>query len=130
MLYLDSSAIVKLVKPEPESAALVERLRADPQAVSSAVARVEVLRALRRIRGSRRVIERAERVLERIALVRLDETILRRAASLDPPALRSLDALHLATALTLLEDLDGFVAYDSRLAAAARGAGLLVQAPA
>ena len=127
MLYLDSSAIVKLIAPEPETAALVEQLRGDPEVVSSSLARVEVVRAVRRTGG--RLEHEAHAVLDRIALVPIDDGILNRAASLEPRDLRSLDAIHLATALLLRDDLDGLVTYDLRLAQAAKDVGLEVPAP-
>jgi len=128
VLYLDSSAIVKLVVAEPDSAALVGELRSDPEAVSSAIARVEVLRAARRV-GGRRMASRAGSVLERMALVRLDHDILESAATLEPMGLRTLDALHMATALAVGEDLAAFVSYDMRLTKAAEAAGLPVLTP-
>jgi hypothetical protein len=130
MLYLDSSAIVKLVAPEPESVALVEILGADSDAISSALARVEVLRAVRRVSSSSERIGRAEDVLDRIALVPIDDDILHEAARLTPRGLRTLDAIHLATALMLAPDLAIVVTYDSRLSDAAAEAGLAVVAPA
>jgi len=129
-LYLDSSAIVKLVLPEPETRALVSRLRHDPEAISSALATVEVLRALKRIGATPNARRQAERVLARIALVRVDDAVLDTAAAIDPPELRSLDAVHLATALGIGESLGGFVTYDSRLGEAADRAGLPVLIPA
>ena len=129
MIYLDSSAIVKLVAAEPESAALRRELAAHPERVSSALARVEVLRALRRMNAGAEVLERAEQVLDRIALARPEKPVLRAAADLRDRGLRTLDALHLATALSL-PGLDALVTYDRRLAAAATAAGLAVLAPA
>ena len=126
MLYLDSSAIVKLVAREPETLALVEAVRADPEVVSSALAWTEVIRAVRRARGR---VDRAREVLEGIALAPIDEAILRGAADLSPVGLRTLDAIHIATALTLAEDLTTFVAYDTRLTEAAAAAGIAVSAP-
>lgn len=130
MRYLDASAIVKLVAPEPESAALLAYLRSEPDVVSSALAKVEVLRAVRRLQHSQRLAQRAEAVLDTIALVAIDDAILARAADQAPTTLRSLDAIHLATALHVREDLDSMIAYDERLAAAAREAGLNVEIPA
>lgn len=124
--YLDSSAIVKLVQPEPETRALASRLHHDPEVISSALARVEVLRALRRIEATPAVWSQAERVLARIALVRVDDAVLDSAAAIGPADLRSLDAVHLATALGIGEMLDGLVTYDSRLGRAADRAGLEV----
>lgn len=129
-LYLDSSAIVKLVVPEPETSALVSRLRNDPEVISSSLAKLEILRALKRIEASPAVRRQCERVLARIALVRIDDAVLDRAAAIDPGELRSLDAIHLATALGMGEGLAGLVTYDSRLENAAEQAGMQVLTPA
>ena len=128
MVYLDASAIVKLVVPEPESAALRRELADDPEWVSSALARVEVLRALRRTGATADAVRYAEELMDRIGLVALDEPILEAAATAEPVGLRSLDSLHLATALSLA-GLDAFCAYDQRLLAAAAAAGFLVLSP-
>jgi predicted nucleic acid-binding protein len=130
MLYLDSSAIVKLIAPEPETAALVEMLRTDSEAISSALARVEVLRAVRRVGSSPERTSRAQEVLDRIALVPIDDDILHDAARLAPRGLRTLDAIHLATALMLSPDLESVITYDTRLSDAAVEAGLAAAAPA
>ncbi|MGH2529438.1 MAG: type II toxin-antitoxin system VapC family toxin [Actinomycetota bacterium] len=129
MLYLVSSAIVKLVVREPETSALVGILRSDPETVSSVLARVEVLRAVRRAGARRAVADRALSILRRVALVRLEEGIVSTASNLRSLELRTLDAIHLATALSLGPALGGFVTYDARLASAARAAGLTVQVP-
>jgi predicted nucleic acid-binding protein len=129
MLYVDSSAIVKLVAHEPETAALVETLRSDPDTISSALARVEVMRAARRAGGSPERADRAAGVLDRIALVPIDAEILGRAAILEPGDLRSLDAIHLATALLLRQDIAGLVTYDARQGEAAAAADIAVLAP-
>lgn len=128
MIYLDSSAIVKLVLPEVESAALRRELTEHGERCSSALARVEVLRAVRRSNPSYGTLERAAAVLDRIALVPLDDGILSAAAEMGPADLRSLDAIHLATALSLF-GLTSFVSYDRRLSAAASAAGLRPLAP-
>lgn len=130
MLYLDSSAIVKLVAPEPETAALVASLRTDPDAASSVLARVEVLRAVRRTATARGRARRAEEVLDRIALIPLEAGIVARAAELPPASLRTLDAIHLATAMFLGSDVSAIVTYDDRLGDAAITAGLSVLRPA
>ncbi|MGH2692735.1 MAG: type II toxin-antitoxin system VapC family toxin [Actinomycetota bacterium] len=128
LLYLDSSAIVKLVVPEPETKAVRELLRSWPQRVSSVVARIEVERVARRIGGG--AIRRARTVLSRIALVEIDEDVVRRAAALDPVELRTLDAIHLATAISLGRDLGALCAYDIRLGTAAVSKTIDVLAPA
>jgi predicted nucleic acid-binding protein len=117
------------VADETETPALLSALRGYPQRASSALARVEVLRALRRWRASLADRRRAVEVLSRIALIRIDDRILEAAAGLAPPDLRSLDAIHIATALSVRSDLAALVTYDRRLAAAARSLDLEVVAP-
>jgi predicted nucleic acid-binding protein len=126
VLYLDSSAIVKLVTREPGTPELVEAVRTEPEIVSSALAWTEVVRAVRSSGGRP---TRAEAVLERIALVPIDAGITRSAARLSPAGLRTLDAIHLATALSLADDVAALVTYDARLAEAAAKEGLEVRAP-
>jgi predicted nucleic acid-binding protein len=127
LLYLDSSAIVKLVVPEPETKALRELLRSWPDRVSSVVARIEVERVARRIGAP--AVRRARTILSRIALVDLDEDIVQRAATLEPMRLRTLDAIHLATAISLGKDLGALCAYDARLGSAAAAKTIEVLAP-
>ena len=129
MYYFDSSALVKLVAAEPESDALFEFIADKSQCVSSALARVELLRAVKRAGGEEQHKQRAEQVLASIALMRIDDGILEQAARLEPPTLRTLDAVHLATAMVLGGDLATFVAYDRQLLVAARAQGLYVAAP-
>lgn len=128
LVYLDTSALVKLVVAEPESWVLGDAIR-ERTLLSSDVSRVELPRAVRSLRLGSAALEQASRVLRRIVLHRVERTILDRAATLDPPHLRSLDAIHLATALGIPE-LSALVTYDRRLAAAAEAAGLAVSAPA
>jgi len=130
LVYLDSSALVKLVVPEPESTALADRLRAWPQRVSSAVSLTELPRALRRAGFGAAERRRAREVLARVSLIEVDRQILVAAAGLEPPTLRSLDAIHLATALAVREDLATVVTYDRRLREAAELVHLEVEAPA
>ncbi len=130
VVYLDSSALVKLVVAEPESTALMDRLREWPGRMSSALALAEVPRALRRAGFGAAVHRRAREVLGRIALVDVDRRVLAAAAALEPSPLRTLDAIHLATALTVREELAAVVTYDRRLRAAAERAHLEVVAPA
>jgi hypothetical protein len=125
--YLDSSAIVKLAVREPESAALRAYLRRRRPFITSALARVEVHRAL--LPAGDPAVRRGLSVLRRIEMIRISAAVLETAGALQPAELRSLDALHLATALCLGEDLGRIVAYDDRLADAARAAGLAVVAP-
>jgi predicted nucleic acid-binding protein len=127
LLYLDSSAIVKLVVAETETKALRELLRSWPERVSSVVAQIEVERVARRIGGG--AVRRARTVMSRIALIELDDEVVHTAASLAPPTLRTLDAIHLATALSLREDLGALCAYDARLVGAASSKAIEVVAP-
>jgi uncharacterized protein len=127
VLYLDSSAIVKLVAREPESEALARMIANDPEVVSSALAWTEVVRAARRTRSN---IARAEKVVAGIPMIPIDDGILRRAAEIPPVTLRALDAIHIATALSVREDLAGIVTYDARLAEAAAGLDLHTLSPA
>ncbi len=128
-VYLDASAIVKLVVPEPETGALLSALGQWPDRVSSALARVEVHRALWRAGASRAVRARADAVLAGLVLVRIDDLVLSRAASFKDPLLRALDAIHLAAALSLGDDPDAFITYDPRLARAAGRQRLRVRHP-
>jgi uncharacterized protein len=125
--YLDSSAIVKLAIREPESLALRRYLRARRPLVSSALARTEVLRAL--LPAGDEAVKRGRDVLRRLDLVRVNDRILNAAGLLSPPELRSLDAIHLATAQLLADDLKALVTYDDRMAAAARQLGYRIVQP-
>jgi hypothetical protein len=126
-VYLDSSALVKLVVAEPHSAALRRRLRGEPDRVSCALARVEVVRAVRP-HGPAAIV-RARNLLRRLDLVRIDDDLLDAAASLDGGVLRSLDAIHLAAAQLLGDELTSLITYDERMMVAAGTLGLTVSAP-
>jgi hypothetical protein len=128
VLYLDSSAIIKLVFEEPETSSLSDFLHDWPTRASSVVASVEVLRTTALV-GDGLVARHARTILARVHLVRPDDGLLSAAARVEPSSLRALDAIHLATALSLGSELSGMVVYDRRLAEAARGAGLTVWAP-
>ncbi len=127
--YLDSSALLKLVVEEPGSWAMSEYL-SERDRCTSDLSRVELPRAVRRRGLGSGAIGLAARVLESVELLGLDDEILSRASELGPPALRSLDAIHLASALSLGRELDALVTYDRRLASAAEQAGLRVESPA
>jgi predicted nucleic acid-binding protein len=128
VLYLDSSAIIKLVFEEPETSSLSKFLHDWPTRVSSTIASVEVLRTTMLVDDDA-VTRHARAVLSRVHLVRPDDGLLATAARVEPKLLRALDAVHLATALSLGHDLGGMVVYDRRLAGAARNAGLTVWSP-
>ena len=129
-LYLDSSALVKLVQRETESDALRRFLRrhhAD-QLVTSALARVEVVRAV--LIGGPAALAQARRQLSRLDQIVLGTEVLDRAATLAPNAqLRILDAIHLAAAQVVGADLRAVVTYDRRMADAAQALGLVVERP-
>ena len=130
MIYLDTSAAAKLVQAEAESAALSAFLaerRALPL-VSSVLIYPELLRAVSRHRPE--LAGRAIALLQRMATVPLADAIVISAATIGSPVLRTLDALHLATAATIEPGLDAFVTYDRRLADAATSVGLTVASPA
>ena len=96
--------------------------------MTSDLARTELLRAVRRTAPDRAVV--AHEVLEAMVVLTLSTETFEAAARLDPPVLRALDALHLAVALELGDDLDGIVVYDERLADAANAYGIRTIAPA
>jgi uncharacterized protein len=133
VFYADASALVKLVWEEPDSKALRAFL-ADADLVSSEPIRAEIPRAVLRAadddpRLPRDVLlERAGALLDAVALRPLDRPLLLAAGALDEPALRALDAIHVASAVDL-DPIDAFVTYDERQAAAARLAGLRTMAP-
>ena len=127
--YVDSSAFVKLIVAEPESPALLRVLERWPERASAGIVSVETIRALRRS-GNGQHVPLARRMLRSLRIVQVDAPLLDRAGELDPPDLRSLDAIHLAAALELSSDLGVILTYDARLAAAATAFGLAVDAPA
>jgi len=129
VIYLDSSALMKLVRQEDETEALRSWLEVRPEqpAVTSELGRVEVLRAARRLGGQ--VMVEARAVVGDLDLVPLDRAVQDVACELGEPPLRTRDALHLASALLLGDELTAFVAYDQRLVEAAKAAGLRVSVP-
>jgi predicted nucleic acid-binding protein/catechol 2,3-dioxygenase-like lactoylglutathione lyase family enzyme len=129
LIYLDASALLKQVRPEEESEALREwlGLRPEQRVVTSELGRIEVLRTARGVGGDK--VTRARAILADVDLIPLDHAVQELACDIGGPNLRSLDALHLASAVLLGEELTELVAYDRRLARAAREAGLTVAAP-
>lgn len=125
--YLDSSALVKLVVRESESEALMRHLRARPIRVTCALAHVEVPRAVRAHGAD--AADRARNVLDGVATINLDDPLLHAAATLDGPLLRSLDAIHLAAALALGDELREVITYDQRMVEHAERLGFTVAAP-
>ena len=124
MIYLDSSALLKLVFEEAESASLADWIggRAGIPLVSSELVRVEVVRSARRL--DVQAVPAAGTLVAQLDLIPLTGALLDEAAQVGDSALRSLDALHLASALSVCDELTAFVAYDARLLAAAEAAGI------
>jgi uncharacterized protein len=129
LIYLDSSALVKLAVTEPESAALADWLRDSSQLVrvSSPLVRVEVPRAVWRADpGS---LPQAYTIVRRLREIRMTEAVLTRAAGVRPNVLRTLDAIHVASAMSVRDNLTALVSYDKRMLAAAQDAGLPTASP-
>ena len=129
-IYLDSSALVKLVQREAESEALRRFLRKhrDDRLATSALARVEVVRAV--LSGGPNAVASARRQLSRLDQISLETDLLDRAATLTPGGLlRSLDAIHLSSAQLIGAELRAIVTYDERMALIATSLGLVVEAP-
>ena len=133
MIYLDTCAVAKLARHERESEALFDwlDLHEGESLVSSVLLEIELERALRRVEPA--VLPRIPRILSAISRVELNATIRATARAYQDPLLRSLDAIHLATAQTVADstgtDLSSFVTYDKRLIAAARALGVHVDHP-
>jgi predicted nucleic acid-binding protein len=127
VLYLDSSAILKLVFREAESDALRAFIEFDLDLVTSRLGWTEVRRQARR--SDPNSTDSALVVLRRFDLVPVDVSILDSASFLTPPTLRTLDAIHVATALSIRDDLEGLVTYDRRTIEAATLNGLSVESP-
>ena len=122
--YLDSSAITKLVIAE-EGSSDMRALIVDASLVTSRVAVVEVAKAVARVAPD---VDTAA-VFEAIACIELDEDLARQAGTTGDPTLRALDAIHVASASLIADEIDAFITYDMRQAAAARSAGLRVRSP-
>jgi len=133
VIYLDTCAVAKLARHERESEALFDwlDLHEGESLVSSVLLEIELERALRRVEPA--VLPRIPRILSAISRVELNATIRATAGAYQDPLLRSLDAIHLATAQTVADstgtDLSSFVTYDKRLIAAARALGVHVDHP-
>ena len=129
MIYVDTSALLKLVLAEEHSAAFLAYLagHAAEQAVSSVLITIETRRAV--LREAPADLPRADLVLTRVGQIGLGHAVVESAGRLPDPTLRSLDAIHLATALILGDDVTAFVSYDKRLLASAAAAGLPIAQP-
>ena len=126
--YVDSSALLKLVVREPETSALEADLADRDGLLASRLAVVECRGAARRASHGR-VLQTVDQILDAIYLIEVTPAILDDAAAADPPLLRSLDAIHLATALSIGDPELEVITYDSRFAEAARAHGLAVVRP-
>jgi len=129
VIYLDPSALLKLLHEEPESAALSNWLSAHAASpmVSSELAKVEVLRACRRVNPD--ALPAARTLLAQLDLIPLTSDLIDDAADIGEVTLRSLDAIHLASALSIRSDMASFIAYDVRLGDAAVAVGLELLRP-
>lgn len=129
MIYLDTSAAIKLVIEEDESEELERWLRAqqDISMVTSDLTRIELVRSV--VRRNPLAVPQALNLLGGFDLLRIDEQAVVAAQSLPGPALRTLDAIHLASALRIRASLTTVLAYDKRLLAAAKALGLRTQSP-
>jgi predicted nucleic acid-binding protein len=134
VLYADTSALVKLVVREAESDAIEAEIARWARIVTSEIAAVELLRAVARARAEGRVgVADGRMTLEFLAaldVVPMTEEVRAVAAALGPVGLRTLDAIHLASADTLADELAGILTYDGRMAGAARALDMMVIAPA
>ena len=130
LYYADTSAVIKLLAEETHSRAFAQFYDSDPKAewVSSALLRIELIRAVARVRPA--LLPDARDLLTAFSYIEIDEEVVDGAMNEPDRTLRSLDAIHLATARLLGPDLDALVTYDSHLASAATDAGLAVLAPA
>ncbi len=127
MIYLDTSALAKLILDENESPALRRFLRGHSTLITSAITRVELTRAIRRAAPSQ--LSAAHRRMDSLVFLHLTESLLDSAGMVGAVALRTLDAIHLASALTVRSELDALVAYDKRLLDAASALGLPTACP-
>jgi uncharacterized protein len=130
-VYLDASAIVRWLSREPGWERLEGIFGSRPRHFSSRIVDVEVRRVLARNQASdaEALLARADALLARINLVELTPSIASEAATVRPPTLRSLDAIHLASFLTLRPEVKALVTYDVRLADAARSVGAQAESP-
>jgi hypothetical protein len=129
LAYIDASAFVKLFSTEPESAAMAEALDGEPPlAIASEILAVEAFRAALRLGGE--APAEVSRLLRKVALHPFSREIGERAYRIGTPSLRALDAIHLATVISLEDEVESIFTYDKRLAQASTDAGIRVLAPA
>ena len=128
MIYLDTSALMKLVWPEQGTEAADAFIGDREDLVSSTLLTVEARRAAARVEPA--ALPRVDLLLGRVELIHMSDAVIETASRLPDPMLRSLDAIHLATALLIRDDLDALLSYDDRLLAAASAHGLPTATPA
>lgn len=128
--FLETSALVKLIRTEAESDALRDALSPGHTVLASALVLAELPRVVARYPAGTEDMERVAALLAALDLLEVDRGLLSSAAGFPPSSLRTLDAIHLAAAASIREELEAFVTYDHRLAAAASTAGFHVLAPA
>ncbi len=126
-VYLDASALVKLVVEETETRSLRDALRSCRPRITCGLAWVEVVRSVRADGDA--AVERAETLLARLDVLALRPALLADAARIEPRVLRSLDAIHVAAALRVAEVIDAVVTYDDRMVDAVVDCGLSVLTP-
>ena len=127
-LYIDTSALGRVLLGEPDAAAIVRNLREFDRHVASRLVRVE----LRRLALRQGLLDHADQLLSGVSLLPLDESVLDAAETVQPPSVATLDAIHLVTALRLADEalIDTVLTYDTQLAEGARSHGLAILAPA
>lgn len=128
MIYLDTSALLKLITPEEHSDALAEFVDGRTDFVSSRLLAVEARRGA--LRRAPQTLPRVDVFLTGVEMIAVSTTVVEHASRLPDPTLRSLDAIHLATALLVRGEIETVLAYDRRLLAAAAAHGLPTVAPA
>jgi uncharacterized protein len=127
LIYLDTSALLKLIKPEVHSAAITAYVAERTDFVSSTLLAVEARRAA--LRRAPRTLPRVDVFLAGVEMISMSPAVVESASRLPDPLLRTLDAIHIATALLIRNDVDVLVSYDQRLLAAAAAYGLPTAAP-
>jgi hypothetical protein len=135
VIYLDSCALLKLIRAEPETPALTAFINArqDTRWFTSEIARTEMARVVRRNNADKESLQdeltQIGRLCDGLDVVPVSSRVLDQAATMEQPHLRTLDAIHLSTAVSLRDALSAFITYDKRLAAAAEECGIPVTAP-
>jgi predicted nucleic acid-binding protein len=127
LIYVDTSAALKLVWPERESAAVAALLNGRTDLISSALLAAEARRGA--IRNDARALPRVDLMLSQVKLVAVSDAVIESASRLPDPMLRSLDAIHLATAQLIRDDIDALLSYDDRLLAAAAALSIPTASP-